>query len=146
MALNIQWRYLNFTDDGKIQEINLPNNMDEYNTESIIDLIKNVIPKLRRNKTEDISNGLDITTRKIKNKRTIIQNEAPKNIKEFRTSRYTRIVKTEIENEQITNIESDGNLYMASKPEGNEITYGPKEFFYNVKSRIALNEVRYNEK
>ena len=55
--------------------------MDEYNAESIIDLIKNVIPKLRRNKTEDISNGLDITTRKIKNKRTIIQNEAPKNIK-----------------------------------------------------------------
>ena len=35
---------------------------------------------------------------------------------------------------------------MASKPEGEELTYGPKEFFYNVKSVIALNEVRYNEK
>ena len=39
-----------FTDDGKIQEINLPNNMDEYNADSIIELINKVIPKLTRNK------------------------------------------------------------------------------------------------
>ena len=35
---------------------------------------------------------------------------------------------------------------MESKPEGEELTYGPKEFFYNDKSEITLNEVRYNEK
>ena len=35
---------------------------------------------------------------------------------------------------------------MASKPEGEELTFGPKEFFYNSKSEITLNEVRYNEK
>ena len=47
-----------FTDDGKIQKINLPNNMDEYNAESIVELINKVIPKLTRNKKEDLSNGL----------------------------------------------------------------------------------------
>ena len=35
---------------------------------------------------------------------------------------------------------------MASKPEGEELTFGPKEFFYKAKSEITLNEVRYNEK
>ena len=35
---------------------------------------------------------------------------------------------------------------MASKPEGEELTFGPKEFFYNAKSEITLNEVKYNEK
>ena len=135
-----------FTDDGKIQKINLPNNMDEYNAESIIELINKVIPKLTRNKKEDLSKGLEITTKKTKNKRTIVQREAPKEIQEFKGSRYAKVVNTEIEDDQITKVESDGYLYMESKPEGEELTYGPKEFFYNDKSEITLNEVRYNEK
>ena len=135
-----------FTDDGKIQKINFPNNMDKYNAESIIELINKVILKLTRNKKEDISNGLEITTKKLKNKRTIVQTEAPKELEKFKGSRYTKIVKTKIEDEQITNVESDDNLYMASKPEGEELTFGPKEFFYNAKSEITLNEVKYNEK
>ena len=135
-----------FTDDRKIQKINLPNNMDEYNAESIVELINKVIPKLTRNKKEDLSNGLEITTKKTKNKRTIVQREAPKEIQEFKGSRYAKVVNTEIEDEQITKVESDGYLYMESKPEGEELTYGPKEFFYNDKSETTLNEVRYNEK
>ena len=135
-----------FTDDGKIEEINLPDNIDEYNAETIIEFIKKVIPQLSRNKEEDMSNGLEITTKKVNNKRTIVQKESPKQIKGFRGSRYTRLVKTEIENEQVTNVQSEDNLYMESKPEANEITYGPKDFSYDIKSKITTNEVRYNEK
>ena len=54
------------------------------------------------------------------NKRIIVQNESPKQYEEFKGSRYTKVVKTEIEDEQITNIESNDNLYMESKPEGDE--------------------------
>ena len=135
-----------FIDDGKIQEINLPNNMDEYNAKSIIELINKVIPKLTRNKKEELSNRLEITTKKINNKRTIVQSEAPEEIEEFKGRIYAKVVETEIEDEQITKVESNGDLYMVSKPEGEEITYGSKEFFYNDKSEITLNDVRYNEK
>ena len=135
-----------FTDDGDIKEINLPSNMDEYNAQSLLEVIKKIIPKLTRSKKEDMSNGLEITSKKTNNKRTIVQTEAPKQLEEFKGSRYTKIVKTKIEDEQITNVESDDNLYMASKPEGEELTFGPKEFFYNAKSEITLNEVKYNEK
>ena len=47
-----------FHEDGTLGDINLPDNMDKYNADSIIELIKNVIPKLTRNRTEDMSNGL----------------------------------------------------------------------------------------
>ena len=135
-----------FLDNGEIQEINLPNNMDEYNANSLIEVIKKIIPKLTRNKKEDISNGLEITTKKVNNKRTIVQSEAPKQFQDFRGSRYSRVIKTEIESDQITNIESNDKLYMESKPEGDEKIYGPKEFFYDIKSEITTNEVKYNEK
>ena len=135
-----------FTDDGEIEEIKLPNNMDKYNAESILELIKKVIPKLSRNKKEDMSNGLEITTKKVNNKRTIVQSEAPKQLKDFKGSRYTKYVKTEIENDQITNIESDDKLYMESKPEGNKFMYGPKDLHYNIKSEITSMEVKYNQK
>ena len=101
-----------FTDDGKIEEINLPNNMDEYNAESILELIKKVIPKLSGSKKEDISNGLEISSKKVQNKRTIIQSEAPKQYEDFEGSRLTKVVRTEIENDQVTNIESDKNLHI----------------------------------
>jgi len=120
--------------------------MDEYNANSLIEIIKKIIPKLTRNKKEDISNGLEITTKKVNNKSTIVQSEAPKQFQDFRGSRYSRVIKTEIESDQITNIESNDKLYMESKPEGDEKIYGPKEFSYDVKSEITTNEVKYNEK
>ena len=135
-----------FTDDGDIQEIDLPDNMDKYNAESFLEVIKKIIPKLTRNKKEDMSNGLEITTKKVNNKRIIVQNEAPKQYQEFKGSRYTKVVKTEKEDDQITNIESNDNLYMESKPEGDEFIYGPKDFTYDVKSEITTNEVKFNEK
>ena len=93
-----------------------------------------------------MSKGLYITSKKVDNKRTIVQNEAPKQFEDFKGSRYTRLVKTEIENDQITNIESNANLYMESQPEGDEFIYGPKDLSYDVKSEISSNGVKYNEK
>ena len=139
-----------FTDEGKIEEIKLPYDMDQYNAESIIDLINKTTPKLLRNKKEDMSKGLEITSKKVNNKKIIVQNEAPKQLENFKGSRYSRYVKTEIENDQITNIESNDNLHMKSKPEpepeGKTIIFGPKDFSYDIKSQITSNEVKYNEK
>ena len=65
-----------FHEDGTLGDINLPDNMDKYNADSIIELIKNVIPKLTRNRTEDMSNGLEIKEKKNNKVKTIIETQA----------------------------------------------------------------------
>ena len=88
-----------FTDEGKMEGIKLPYNMDQYNAESIIEFINKVTPKLLRNKKEDMSKGLQITSKKVNNKNIIIKSEAPKQFEDFNGSKITKYVKTEIENE-----------------------------------------------
>jgi hypothetical protein len=135
-----------FDNEGKIEEIKLPNNMDEYHAESIVDLIEKVIPKLARNRKEDMSKGLDIQTTGSKNKRFIVQSEAPKEYNEFKGSKYTRTVKTEIEDNQIKSIKSDSNIYLQSQPKEGEIMFGPKDLKFDMKSEITSNEEKYDEK
>ena len=135
-----------FDDDGKIEEILLPDNMDEYHVEIITDLIEKVITKLARNKKEDMSKGLDIRTIKSKNKRTIVQREAPRQYIQFKGSKYTRTVKTEIEDNQIKNIKSDTNVYLQSQPEDGELIFGPKDMKFDINSEIVSNEEKYDEK
>ena len=63
-----------FDKNGTLIKINLPKNIDLYNAEKIIDLIKDVIPKLTRNKTEDEDNGIEIRTKSKNNKKKLFQN------------------------------------------------------------------------
>ena len=135
-----------FDDDGKIQEIKLPNNMDEYNAQLLVELIEKVIPKLSRSRQEDMSNGLDIKTRKTKNKRTIVQRDTPKPISEFKGSSFLRTVQTEIEDEQITKIQSHSNIQLHSQPEEDQIIFGPKDFYFDTRSDISSKEVKYEQK
>lgn len=93
-----------------------------------------------------MSNGLDIKTKAAKNKRTIVQTEAPKQFEHFRGSKYSRVVKTEIEDEQITSIKSNSNIHLQSQPEEGQIVFGPKDFTYDIQSEISSNEVKYEEK
>ena len=135
-----------FDDDGEIEAIYLPDNIDEFHAEIILDLIEKVIIKLARNKKEDMSKGLDIRTLKSKNKRIIVQTEAPRQYPEFIGSRYTRTVKTEIEDNQIKNIKSDTNVYLQSQPAEGELIFGPKDLKFDMKSEITSNEEKYSEK
>ena len=135
-----------FDDDGIIKEIIVPKNLDEYNTETLNELIEKVVPKLSRNKKEDISNGLTIETLKNRNTKTIIQKESPKQINSFRNSLYSKLVKTDIENNQITKVETDSNVKLKSVPKNGEIIFGPKEFNFNIKSNIVSKEVKYEQK
>ena len=98
--------------------------MDEYHAETIIELIEKVIPKLSRNRVEDMSNGLDINLKKIKNKKYIVQKEPPKQFYSFRGSKVSKFVKTEIEDEQIKNIETNSNVQLHSQPAEGEIIFG----------------------
>ena len=135
-----------FDDDGKIEGIKVPSTMDGYHAEVIVDLIEKIIPRLSRNKKEDMSNGLEIITKKLDKKNIIVQNEAPKQYEEFKGSEHRSTIKTEIENEQITHIESESKVHLVSQPEEGQIMYGPKDFKFDIKSEIASNEVRYESK
>ena len=63
-----------------------------------------------------------------------------------RGSRYSRIVKTEIEDEQIKSIKSETDVYLQSQPEDGEYIFGPKDLKFDMKSEITSNEEKNDEK
>ena len=127
--------FFSFYEDGKINEIKLPNNMDKYNANSIIELIESVIPKLKRNKTEDISNGLNIVTKKDKKKKTLVESQAPKEVPEFKGSRFAKSVKREIEEDKLTNIATKTKVNLV-------IEFGIKDFDFTQESEIISTGIK----
>ena len=65
-------------------------------------------------------NGLIVNTKKENNKRTIVEAQAPKEYDEFQGSRYTKVVKTEIEDDQIKSINSDSNIFLQAQTQEDE--------------------------
>ena len=59
-----------------------------------------------------MSKGLEIKTTKSNNKRTIVQSQAPRAFEGFKGSRISKIVKTEIEDNQIKKIESTSDVHL----------------------------------
>ena len=126
-----------FYENGTIAEIKLPDNMDKYNADNLVELIGNVIPKLTRNRTEDMSKGLDIKDKKNKKRRTIVESQAPRTYETFKGSRYSKLVERDIEDEQISNIRVESNAYFQTEDEDiEEDAFGIKDFLYNAHSEI----------
>ena len=133
-----------FYEDGTIEEIKVPDNMDKYNADNIVELIQNVIPKLTRNRTEDMSKGLEIKEKKKKNKRTIVETQAPRTYADLKGSRYSKYVETDIENDQVSNIRIDSSAYFQTPDEDIEnADLGIKDFLYDTHSEI--NAIRTGE-
>ena len=131
-----------FYENGTIVDIKLPNNMDEYYANTINELIENVIPKLSRNRTEDISNGLNIKTKKDKKKSTIVESQSPIEVPEMKGSKFVKSVERDIENEQITNIRSESNVALESEPNSDEEVFGIKDFYLDQKIEIISTGIK----
>ena len=125
-----------FYENGTIDDIKLPANMDAYYTQSIIELIENVVPKLTRNRTEDISNGLDIKTKKDKKKKTLVESQSPKEIPNFKGSKFVKSIERDIENNQLIKIRTDSNINLETKLEKDQSYFGLKDFNYEQKFNI----------
>ena len=131
-----------FYDEGLITEINVPDNMDKYNADSIVELIQNVIPRLKRNKTEDMSNGLEITEKKNKNAYTIVEAGldmswcpgcyAATIIIPF-GKLWKKITHRNIEDEQLTDMTVDTSAYFEEDDLENA-DFGIKDFLYKTNS------------
>ena len=126
-----------FYENGTIADILLPNNMDNYNAQTIIELIESVVPKLTRNRTEDISNGLEINTLKRNKKKVFVESISPREIPDFKGSRFVKSIEREIDNEQLTKIKTQANLELKTELKENENSFGLKDFKYETKSEIV---------
>ena len=110
--------------------------MNKYNAHTIIELIEDVIPKLTRNRTEDISNGLEIKNKKGKKNNTLVESHSPREIEEFRDSKFSKSVERVIENEKLTSIQSNASISLQTKLREGEIPFGFQSFDYDQKSKI----------
>ena len=126
-----------FYDSGKVTDIQLPDNMDQHNAHSIIELIENIVPKLTRNRVEDISNGININDSKDKKKRTLVETISPRELPNFKGSRFVKSVERDIEEDEITNIRSKASLDLITQLEEGESGFGLKDYKYETKSNIV---------
>ena len=131
-----------FYENGTVVDIKLPNNMDEYYANEINELIENVIPKLSRNRTEDISNGLNIKTKKDKKKSTIVESQSLSEVAEMEGSKFMKSVERDIENEQLTNIRAVSNVSLESQPNSDEEAFGIKDFYLDQKVEITATGIK----
>ena len=144
-----------FFDNGTIYDINLPEEMTKEEAQNMVDLINNVIPKLTRNKTEDDNNGIKIKTTKSRKKQSLTEYENPKEFTDkytnttFKGSKITKEVEREIENETISEINTNTNLYLETQEEkdnNNYFDFGFKNFYYNSSSKIILRQIQKEQK
>ena len=137
-----------FYEDGTILNIKLPKDIDLYNVEKLLDLIKGVIPKLSRNKTEDEENGIKIKTKNRNCKKTKLfsQYELPKEFVDkysksrFKGSKISRLVQTDIEDDKISEIRTNTNVYLETQTDGEELNesniFGIQGLKVEVNSKI----------
>ena len=144
-----------FFDNGTIYDINLPEEMTKEDAQNMVDLINNVIPKLTRNKTEDENNGIKIRKTKSRKKQSLTEYENPKEFIDkytnttFKGSKITKEVEREIENETISEINTNTNLYLETQEEkdnNNYFDFGFKNFYYNSSSKIILRQIQKEQK
>ena len=144
-----------FFDNGTIYDINLPEEMTKEEAQNMVDLINNVIPKLIRNKTEDDNNGIKIMKKSFRTKQSLTEYENPKEFTDkytnttFKGSKITKEIEREIENETISEINTNTNLYLETQEEKDNniyIDFGFKNFYYNSSSKIVLTQIKKEQK
>ena len=125
-----------FYENGTISDIKFPDLADEYNSQTLQELVEKVIPKLSRNRTEDNSNGLNIKTRTDRKKKTLIEEEKPKQFHSFKGSKFSKSVERDFEDDKLTDIRTKSDIHLVSNPEEDEQTFGASDFYFKSESNI----------
>ena len=120
-----------FNENGTFVDIQLPNNMNKYYADCIIELIENYISKLSINKTENID-----TKEKIAdiNKKTFYNTQSPKEIKNIKGSRFVKSIEMDFDGEKLRNIRTYSNLSLQSQNKEDQYIFGLKNFQTDTKS------------
>ncbi len=140
-----------YFENGTIIDINLPENMDQYNTQAMIELINNVVPKLSRNKKEDKKKGLTAAAKKTRNGDTLTEIQAPKEYtdkftgEEYKGSKFEKKTEVDVENEKIKKVSTNTNLVLETQKENEEtLDFGLQNFTYDIASEIKSTKNEEN--
>ena len=143
-----------YFENGTIIVINLPEDMDQYNAQAMIELINNVIPKLSRSKKEDKKRGVYAVAKKTRNGDTITEVQTPKEYEdkftgeEYKGSKFGKKTEVDVENEKIKKVSTNTNLFLETQKENNEtVDFGLQNFTYDIDSEIksTKNEINKEE-
>ena len=131
-----------YFENGTIADIYFADLTDEYNTQTLKELIEKVTPKLTRNRTEDNSNGLNIKTRTDRKKKTLIEEEKPRQYYDFKGSKFTKSVERDFEDDQLTDIRTKSDIHLqSSTEEEDELVFGATDFYFKSESNIISYEL-----
>jgi len=132
-----------YYENGTIIDINLPENMDRYNAQSMAELINNVIPKLSRKKKEDRKHGLSIKRRRTKKGDILIETQEPKEYSDkftgskYKGSKFNKNSEIDIENEKVKKVSTITNLFLQTqKNDDQTLDFGLQDFTYEIISEI----------
>ena len=129
-----------FYENGTISDVKFLKSTDEYNSQTLNDLIEKVIPKISRNRTEDYNNGLNIKTRTDRKKKTLIEEEKPKQYHNFKGSKFSKSVERDFEDDKLTDIRTKSDIHLQSTPEEGEEIFGASDFYFKSESNIISYE------
>ena len=142
-----------FFENGTILDIYLPENLDQYSAQVMLELINNVVPKLSRNRKEDKTKGLSLTLKKISNRDTLTIIQAQRNYvdkfigEEYKGSKFKKITELDVENEKIKKVTTNTNLILETQKESKEtLDFGIQNFNYDIASEIKLTKNEENKK
>ena len=143
-----------YFENGTLIETELPDDMDKYNAQVILELIDNVIPKLSRSKKKDKKHGINVKTKKTKKGYVLTEDQATQEYsdkftkKKFKGSKYKKKVIRDIEDEKLKKIKTSTNLVLETQKEDEQtFDFGLKNFTFDVSSEIVStkNEEKKDE-
>ena len=133
-----------YYENGTIIDINLPEDMDRYNAQSMAELINNVIPKLSRKKKEDRKHGLSVKRKRTEKGDILIETQEPKEYSDkftrskYKGSKYSKNTEIDIENEKVKKVSTTTNLFLQTqKNDEQTLDFGLQDFTYEIISEIV---------
>ena len=133
-----------YFENGTIIDVNLPEDMDKYNAQLLLDLIDNVIPRLSRRKRDDKKDGLTVKRRRTKKGDILTETQDEKEYSDkytrsrYKGSKYKKKRELDIQNEKIKKVSTTTNLVLETQKEDEgTFDFGLQNFTYEITSEIT---------
>ena len=83
---------------------------------------------------------MKIKTRTDRKKKTLIEEEKPKQYYTFKGSKFSKSVERDFEDDKLTDIRTKSDIHLQSNPEEGIQTLGAKDFYFKTESDIKAYE------
>ena len=83
---------------------------------------------------------MNIKTRTDRKKKTLIEEEKPKQYYDFKGSKFSRTTERDFEDDKLTDIRTKSDIHLQSNPDEDEQTFGAKDFYFKSESNIISYE------